>query len=48
MWMLWVQGLAELDRIMKELVDIDEEMLAHEKAIGNIHQNVAQGELIVS
>ncbi|RDB17908.1 E3 SUMO-protein ligase nse2 [Hypsizygus marmoreus] len=38
------QGLAELDIIMKDLIDIGVEMQAHEKALDDIAQKVGQGE----
>jgi hypothetical protein len=33
---------------MKQLVDIDEEMMAHDKALDHIYQIINQGEAVVS
>lgn len=38
----------ELDKIMKDLIDLDAEMLAHETSISQIHQAVARREPVVS
>jgi hypothetical protein len=42
-----MKGLTELDLVMKDLIDIEAEMQAHEKAVDDIHQKVARGEPIV-
>jgi hypothetical protein len=33
---------------MKELIDIEDEMLSHEQVVSDLQQRVAQGDLIVS
>ncbi|EIN12623.1 hypothetical protein PUNSTDRAFT_60755, partial [Punctularia strigosozonata HHB-11173 SS5] len=38
--------LAELDNTMREVIDIDTEMKANEKALSELHQRVARGEEI--
>ncbi|KAF8895410.1 hypothetical protein BD779DRAFT_1499346 [Infundibulicybe gibba] len=40
------KALTVLDRMMKDLIDIEAEMEAHELCIDDIHQKVAQGEEI--
>ncbi|KII86942.1 hypothetical protein PLICRDRAFT_43627 [Plicaturopsis crispa FD-325 SS-3] len=37
-----VKALSELDLIMKDLIDVEAEMLAHEKTIEDLHQVIAQ------
>jgi hypothetical protein len=44
---IWEKWLADLDIIMKELIDIDEEMVAHEQTVDEIYQKLVQGERIV-
>ena len=45
---LGVKGLTELDIIMKDLIDIDEEMACHQRTVDDIRQKILQGEDIVS
>ncbi|KAG6917463.1 hypothetical protein DXG01_002440 [Tephrocybe rancida] len=40
------KGLAELDRLMKDLIDIGAEMQAHEKVLDILAQKIAQGEVV--
>ena len=41
------QGLAELDLIIKDLIDIGVEMKSHEDSIDDIYQKLGQGDSIV-
>ena len=44
----WEQDLAELDKIMKGLIDIGVEMQSHEQTLNDIAQKILQGEAIVN
>ncbi|KAG6866300.1 hypothetical protein C0991_006396 [Blastosporella zonata] len=39
-------GLAELDRLMKELIDIGVEMQSHENVLDDLAQQIGQGEIL--
>ena len=41
------QSLDEVDAIMKRLLDIDQEMRAHETTLSNFHQALVRGEVVV-
>jgi hypothetical protein len=41
------QGLAELDLIIKDLIDVGVEMKAHEDSIDDIYQKLGRGDSIV-
>jgi hypothetical protein len=40
--------LAELDLVMKDILDIEEEMILNEATVNELHQQLAQGQVIVS
>ncbi|KAG5715203.1 E3 SUMO-protein ligase nse2 [Termitomyces sp. T112] len=40
------QGLAELDKLMRGLIDISAEMQAHEKVLEDLAQQIGQGEVL--
>ncbi|KAH7885351.1 hypothetical protein F5I97DRAFT_1884716 [Phlebopus sp. FC_14] len=40
------EPLDEVDAIMKELLDIDQEMLCHEQTLKDLHQNLLLGEVV--
>jgi hypothetical protein len=40
--------LAELDLVMKDILDIEEEMILNEATVSELHQQLAKGDVIVS
>lgn len=43
-----IQSLIELEMVMKNLIDIDEEMRSHSSTLDDLYQKVYQDEEIVS
>lgn len=41
------KALDEVDTIMRELLDIDKEMLSHEETLKELHQKLMVGERVV-
>lgn len=41
------KALDEVDDIMKELLDIDQEMRSHEDTLNNLYQGLMRGEVVV-
>lgn len=43
-----MQALGQIDTLMRELLDTEFELTAHEKALDDMHQKLLQNEKIVS
>lgn len=46
--LLYLKSLAELDVIMKDILDVEEEMILHEATVNELYQQLCQGNPIVS
>ena len=44
---LW-QNLENVDKMMRQLIDTENELLVHEQTLSDIYQQVARGEAVVS
>ena len=45
--MVYIQALATIDALMRELLDTEQELVMHEQALDDIYQKLSRGEKIV-